>query len=393
MKAPKLDLGMSPTAFLTHHWQKRPCLIRGALTGFIDPLSPEELAGLACEPEVESRLVLGSADGGWELRHGPFGESTFTDLPAVDWTLLVQDVEKHLPALVALLEPFRFIPDWRMDDLMVSYAARGGSVGPHVDSYDVFLIQGLGRRRWEIAEPQNDPPLVAGLELRVMADFQASESWELEPGDMLYLPPGVPHHGVALEPCLTYSVGFRSPSVGELLVDLAHSLAGELDPDWRYGDLDLQPVDNPGQLDAAVVDRVRALLDRALALDDSTLGNWFARVVTSPKVEFAAQALDHPFTAQTLGAELSAGEPLERNPGSRLAYRAEETGLQLYVDGQGHGLDPGLDGLVRLLCARHSLDRATLEPWLDDPRGMELLLLLVNGGHLLIYDHDEEPRP
>jgi len=387
----RLNLGMPPADFLSRHWQKRPLLIRAGLTPFRDPLSPEELAGLACEAEVESRLVLGNRERGFELRHGPFAEHAFSALPAVDWTLLVQDVEKHLPALGELLAPFRFIPDWRIDDLMVSYAVTGGSVGPHMDSYDVFLIQGLGRRRWELGAPQPTPSLVADSPLRLLAGFQPTEAWELAPGDILYLPPGVPHWGVALEPCLTYSVGFRSPAVGELLVDLAHTLAGELDPEWRYQDPELALADHPGRLDDAAVARVRTLLEQTLyRLDDAALGDWFARVLTSPKLAFSARALDRPFDEAGLLAELAAGERLERNPGSRFAFRDSAGGLNLYVDGHAWPLPADLGPLARRLCEPAPLDRAGLGELLAEPRALALLLQLVNSGYLLIYDDAED---
>ena len=170
---PKVLGELSPAQFLAEYWQKQPLLVRGAWPGFQDPLTPEELAGLACEEGVESRLVL--EQGGekpWEVRHGPFVDDDFLKLPDSHWTLLVQDVEKHIADLAALLEPFRFIPDWRIDDLMISYAPPAGTVGPHVDDYDVFLLQGQGRRRWQISrrpvEPDNCLP---DTELRILREF------------------------------------------------------------------------------------------------------------------------------------------------------------------------------------------------------------------------------
>lgn len=382
----QLDLGMPVATFLAEYWQQRPLLIRQGFKDFSDPISPEELAGLACEPEVESRLIVGSLTQGWELRHGPFQEEDFSRLPAIDWTLLVQDLDKHLPQLCELLEPFRFIPDWRIDDLMASYAPKGGSVGPHVDSYDVFLVQGLGQRRWDVAERQSQAPLLPDLPLKILADFQPTQGWELHAGDILYLPPGVPHHGVALEPCLTYSVGFRSPSAADLIIDLAHSLAADLDPDWRYTDPDLQIQSNPGELHPRAVQRVRQLLDQALALDDQQLADWFARVVSSPKVEFSARPLDNPFSLDELQAELAAGEALERNPGSRFVYR--DSPLSLYLDGHARSIPEALRPLVQMLCQHRRLAQGHLSDWLLHPQGAELLLELINQGYLLIYDED-----
>lgn len=210
--------GLSAAQFLREYWQKQPLLIRKAMPHWRDPLSPEELAGLACEPGVEARLVLQRAGvGPWSVRHGPFSEADFLTLPETHWTLLVQDAEKQAPALLGdFLEPFRFIPDWRCDDLMISYAPTDGSVGPHWDQYDVFLLQGKGRRRWQIStQPLQPDNLLPDTELRILCDFTPEQEWLLEPGDMLYLPPRVAHHGVAVEPCLTYSIGWRAPAYRE----------------------------------------------------------------------------------------------------------------------------------------------------------------------------------
>jgi 50S ribosomal protein L16 3-hydroxylase len=191
---------LTPAGFLREYWQKEPLLLRTAFPDFEPQLDPDDIAGLACDEHAESRLIAGSfAEGSWTLRHGPFDEGDFAALPARDWTLLVQDVEKHYPPLRRLLARFDFLPDWRIDDLMVSVAGPGGSVGPHVDQYDVFLLQAAGRRRWQIAR-SFDPALLPGCELNVLRRFEPELEWDLQPGDVLYLPPGVAHHGIALEP-------------------------------------------------------------------------------------------------------------------------------------------------------------------------------------------------
>ena len=202
MTTPATLLGQLDTrSFLELHWQKRPLLVRGALPGIDPGLNAEELAGLACEDGVDSRLVL-ERDGRhpWDVRFGPFSRQDFASLPATHWTLLVQEVDRLLPGVAALLEHFRFVPNWRIDDVMVSYAAPGGSVGPHVDNYDVFLIQAAGHRKWSLgAGPLPDPaPCLPDLGLEILESFEPAASWELEPGDMLYLPPRLAHHGVCL---------------------------------------------------------------------------------------------------------------------------------------------------------------------------------------------------
>ena len=220
-------LGMPPAHFLRDYWQKRPLLIRGAFPGFVSPLSPEDLAGLACEEAALSRIVRHDRrKDQWTLRHGPFAETEFPKLPKRDWTLLVQDVDKWDADVRALLDRYRFLPAWRIDDVMISFAAPGGSVGAHVDQYDVFLLQGQGRRRWQI-DTRADPPTAFrdDVELKLLRDFHPTHTWTLEAGDMLYLPPGVPHHGVAADACLTFSIGMRAPSQAELMLDFAEHLA------------------------------------------------------------------------------------------------------------------------------------------------------------------------
>ncbi len=315
--------GLSPAEFLERYWQKRPLLIRGAMPGFRDPLSPEELAGLACEPEVESRLVL-ERDGPypWQLRYGPFEEREFLALPESHWTLLVQDVDKQAPDLAAgIVEPFRFIPNWRIDDLMISYAPAQGSVGPHVDDYDVFLLQGMGRRRWQIStQPIAGDNFLPETALRIMREFMPEQEWILEPGDMLYLPPRVAHHGVALESCLTYSIGFRAPSQRELVISYVDFLLEDIDPDIRYRDPELRPQENPGAIGAAALTKIKTLLRQRLAGDDELIESWFGRYITEPKPSFSVEPDETPWNEQELKAHLKQGGQIERNPGSRFAY-------------------------------------------------------------------------
>lgn len=251
--------GLSARAFLADYWQKRPLVVRGAWPRFADPVSVSDLFRLAARADCESRLVI--RDGArWRLEHGPLRPSRSRRLPARRWTLLVQGLNHFVPAADRLLRAFRFVPYARLDDVMVSYAAPGGGVGPHVDSYDVFLLQGRGRRRWRIAN-RGDLELDARAPLKILRRFRPAEDWILEPGDMLYLPPGVAHEGTALEPCLTYSIGFRAPSSQELAVAFLAFLEDRLDPGGhRYADPDLRPARRPAALDDALVERCAAML-------------------------------------------------------------------------------------------------------------------------------------
>ena len=267
--------------FLQEYWQQKPLLIRQALPGYISAISPDELAGLALEEEVESRLVVGGGNN-WSLRHGPFTEQDFLDLPQQDWTLLVQAVDLWVPQVQQLLELFAFLPLWRLDDVMVSFACPGGSVGPHFDQYDVFLLQVAGTRRWQIGgQCDGSTPLKADCQIRMLESFSSREEWLLEPGDMLYLPPGIAHWGVAESECLTYSIGFRSPNIADLLADLAVELMAQ-GYDAHYRDPAMSQALAGPDIAQAFVAQAKQQLWQAIDNDD-LIGDWFARFMTAPK--------------------------------------------------------------------------------------------------------------
>lgn len=273
---------MSASEFLSDFWQKRPLFIKGAFPAFDDPISKEELAGLACEPDAEARLVLRREEQ-YSVEHGPFSEARFSTLPESGLSLLVQDVEKHFPRVERILEAFRFLPRWRIDDVMISYSNEGGSVGAHVDAYDVFLLQGTGRRRWQIAT-SFDPHAVHEGGLKLLSTFTPETEFLAEPGDLLYLPPHVAHFGTTLEESLTYSVGGRAPTEEHLHADLAQWLA-ERGESARYRDPDLAacaPLDS-GRIDASALDRLRELLRTAADSPDDRLASFFGRYLTEPK--------------------------------------------------------------------------------------------------------------
>ena len=373
--------GLSPGDFLKRHWQKKPLLVRGAFPGFSSPLTAEELAGLACEPGVEARLVVQTRKApGWKLSHGPFKHRDFIRLPKNRWTLLVQDVDKHVPGMEALLDPFRFIPNWRIDDLMVSYAADGGSVGPHVDAYDVFLLQAQGMRRWDISTGLHPELDIPGLELKQIGSFEPEESWLLMPGDMLYLPPGVAHHGIAFGDCMTYSIGFRTPSRAEMLADFAGQLVQAAGVDLHYSDPDLGPTAHPGELSAAARSRVRTMLRGGLSPSDETLDIWFGRYMTEPKPWLKPQPPSRRCSAATLKARLKQGRALRRHPAVRIAWFDARRHCHLFVDGVHHPLARPLARFARLLSDSQRIEAKTLRPYLTDPAAVALLLQFINAG-------------
>jgi 50S ribosomal protein L16 3-hydroxylase len=377
--------GLDAQRFLQDYWQQQPLLMRQALPGVSNPLAPEELAGLACEAEVESRLIVEQGRTPWELRHGPFTEDAFTSLPASHWTLLVQDVDKHLPAAAELLEHFSFMPRWRLDDLMISYAADQGSVGPHLDAYDVFLVQTLGTRRWQISShPYSDADLVPGLDLKVLNQFAAEHSWVLEPGDVLYLPPGVAHWGIAEGPCMTCSVGFRSPSQRELAAGWLQTVLDQSSEQRRYRDPRGLAAGLGGRIPTTAVAAVRALLEELCQWDDADLTRWFGQFITEPKPQLEPLPPDPELTLDALAAGLTAGQRLVPHPYARLAYVADDAAqVQLYADGQAYTLSSTPPWVVRL-CDREPLSGDDL-PADHQP----LLAELYNQGSLL-WEHEAD---
>lgn len=271
---------LSPRRFLARHWQKAPLFVPQALPGFRDLLTPGDLVELVSRDDVPSRLVV-ERDGHWSVRHGPLSRRDFRGLRHARWTLLVQGVDQVLPEGKALLEAFSFIPHARLDDLMVSFAPAGGGVGPHFDSYDVFLLQGLGHKHWRISG-QQDRDLVPGAPLRILQRFHAEQEWTVGAGDLLYLPPKYAHWGVALDDCLTYSIGFRAPSAQELVGQFLAYLEEHLEPEGMYEDPDLQLQRHPGEIADAMVERVTDLL-RQIRWGRADVADFLGRYLTEPK--------------------------------------------------------------------------------------------------------------
>jgi 50S ribosomal protein L16 3-hydroxylase len=269
--------GMKPQQFLDEYWQKKPLLIRNAIPGFKGLLTPAQAKQLAADEDVESRLVHAGSEG-WEMLSGPLRKRDFPKSGA--WTVLVQGLNLLLDEGDALLRKFAFIPFTRLDDLMVSYATDGGGVGPHFDSYDVFLLQGLGQRRWQISA-QKDLTLVEGAPLKILKNFKPSQEWVLNAGDMLYLPPKYAHNGIAIGECMTYSIGFRAPSARELSSAFLGFLEEKLSLEGLYTDPDLRATPTPARIPDEMAARVAEMLSRI---------RWAQRDVT----EFLGQYLSEP---------------------------------------------------------------------------------------------------
>lgn len=376
--------GITAREFLRDYWQKKPLLIRQAIPDFESPIDADELAGLALEEEVESRLVIEHGERPWELRRGPFAEDAFSTLPEREWTLLVQAVDQFVPEVAELLEQFRFLPSWRIDDVMISFAAPGGSVGPHFDNYDVFLLQAQGKRSWKIGQMCNsESPLLQHADLRILAEFEESAEWVLEPGDMLYLPPRLAHFGIAEDDCMTYSVGFRAPSAAEVLTHFTDFLSQYLTDEERYTDADAQPVSDPHQIQTDALDRLKSLLAEHMS-DERMLLTWFGQFMTEPR--YPELVAGEELGEDDFISALQDGAILVRNPSARMAWSEVDDDVLLFASGQSRYLPGKLRELLKLICAADALHADNLGPWLADEDGRDLLCELVKQGSLGFAD-------
>lgn len=338
--------GLTPSQFMKRHWQKKPLLVRNAISGFVPCVNRAELVALAAQEGVESRLIVDS-DKGWKMRHGPLLKRSLPPFSQKKWTFLVQGVDLHHDGVHALLQQFRFVPDARLDDLMVSYATDGGGVGPHFDSYDVFLLQAHGQRRWRIGR-QKDLSLQPGVPLKILQNFEAEEEFVLNPGDMLYLPPKYAHDGVAQGECMTWSIGFRAPQKGELARELLLGLADEAFDalgDGIYADPAQPAVSSPAAIPPSLAVFSRQVLDKALKnpdLLDSLLGEY----LTEPKSNVW-------FEGSETGADLSQGVQLDRR--TKMMYDERH----VFINGESFRVGGKDARLLRQLADKRSLSAAS----------------------------------
>ena len=377
-------MNVSVEKFLSEYWQKKPLLIRQALPDITPPIFADELAGLACEEEVESRLIIHDAESDqWELTHGPFTEETFQALPQTHWTLLVQAVDHWVPAAADFLSQFYFIPSWRVDDLMISYSGDKGGVGPHYDNYDVFLVQVSGRRQWEVCGIHDESsPRCPDTPVKILSEWEPEDCWVLEPGDLLYVPPRVGHSGIAVgENCMTCSVGFRAPSHGDMLRDFSEHIGEQLSEEIRYADPDLVPQANPGQISPEAVKKVQRVLTQYVE-DSDALARWFGRYMTSPKY-LDEESAHEEYRLEDVRKHLATGKKLMRNEGSRFAFQEYGKSLLLFVDGRQYTCSESVTELVKTLCAERIIKP---EVCVSTEEHDSLLLDLLNHGSLYLSD-------
>jgi len=339
--------GLDARSFLCRHWQKRPLVARQALPRYETLVTREALFELAVRDDVPSRLVTRSGRR-WNVAHGPFSRRALARLPRRGWTLLVQGVNQVLPAAQSLLLEFNFIPYARLDDVMVSYAPPGGGVGPHFDSYDVFLLQLAGTRRWRVSA-QRDLALIENAPLKLLRRFRPEREWRLAPGDMLYLPPQVAHDGIAVDECLTASIGFRAPGAQELAARFLEFLQDELALAGAYRDPDLRPAQRPAQIGSGMLRQVAHTLDR-IDWDKRDVLAFLGQYLTEPKAHVVFQRPARPLSAAMFARRA-------RRSGVRLDLKTQMLfrGRSVFVNGERHEVGARAAQLLTKLADRRRL--------------------------------------
>ena len=373
-------IGLNPERFLADYWQQKPCVIRQGIENFKDFLSADELAGLAMEETVESRLIS-QQDGKWHAEFGPF--ESYDHLGERDWSLVVQATNHWTPSLEALIQRFDFLPRWRFDDVMVSFATPGGGVGPHIDLYDTFICQGSGRRHWRVGDKGAHKQFAAHEALRHTEAFAAIIDVELEPGDILYIPPEFPHEGVALENSMSFSVGYRSAPAREMLSHLADYVGDQELAGQQIVDPKRRECQQSGQIDEADFQRLKQQL--MSSLNDPLLTDFFGSSLSQSKCELdlPEQSLDYEIEDLR---ELLAETELIRLGGLRCLYLSENVAQGVfYINGERTALvsdeDRNIAAFMVLLCDQQTLTEQDLLPWLDDDVVMSQLTHWLNQGY------------
>ena len=370
-------LNLDRGTFLAQHWQSQPLLIRNAIRDFKPPVSSDELAGLALEEQVESRLIEHHGNA-WHVHHGPFQPCDFDrDHP---WTLLVQAVDHYLPAVAELRKLIDFIPQWRVDDIMVSYAAEGGSVGPHYDNYDVFLLQGSGERLWKLGQfCDGSTALLPHDQLRILDTFETTEEHLLRCGDILYVPPGMAHWGIAQTECTTFSIGFRAPRISDMVSRWADQLLEKLEPDTFYRDAKRAPMSRAGEIHQRDLDR--ALVQLREALEQADGSKWFGELVTEPHYTLLQ---DEDNLAQSLAVLTGDPKTAELAPAAKLAWQQDATSIIVFANGECREFGESILPSLLILCENWCLTAPQMKTALADVSTAALLDYLAESGVICV---------
>ena len=373
-----LNLGnLTPEQFLTEYWQKKPHIFRQGFKNFEDPISPDELAGLASDEMVESRLVW-QKDDQWNAAFGPF--ESYDHLGEKDWSLIVQAVDYWAPEAAAMIEPFRFIPNWRLDDLMVSFASEGGSVGPHIDHYDVFICQGSGKRHWRVGDRGDLKEYAAHEALLHVEPFEAIIDEILQPGDILYIPPGFPHEGIGLEPSMSFSVGFRTNSATDMMSGLADFMIDKELGKQLIEDPDRDISVTPGVINDRDLARITQHLQTVIG-NKKIMTHFAGCYFTTAKHELDIEIPEPLFkTNDTINA--ISDQPLSRLGGLRCSYFEEsvDDGI-FYINGEQYNLSASLSAAIKLLCNQQQIELSDISDWTDNDEFMNFITRMINEGY------------
>ena len=374
----KLLNGLSRSEFLSKYWQKKPLCIQQAIPNFSTPVSQQHLTTLSQLSEVESRIITGSDIETWECHYGPFDHAFFTSLPDKNWTLLVQSVDHHIPAVARLLEQFDFIPNWRVDDIMISLASDGGSVGPHIDQYDVFLLQAEGQRHWQINDKDyTESDLIDHSELKLLSEFNSLQDWILEPGDMLYLPPGVAHYGIAKGDCITISIGFRAPTDQELLAAFADDLPLTQTP-FFYTDPELSLQNHCGEIDKHHISYIHQMMINRI-IDDETFQQWFGRFITDSRTR--DEQINDDCSFEDFDILFKQHHILNRYGDIRISYIQQTDHLDLFIAGQHEQVPANLTEFIQYLSQHRQLEYDKITAMPEKAKVVEILFTMYQFGY------------
>jgi 50S ribosomal protein L16 3-hydroxylase len=381
---------ISIETFLTEYWQKKPLLIRNAFPDFESPIDPDEVAGLALEEDVESRIILEDGPNTkWELENGPFSEDRFESLPDSNWTLLVQAVDQWVPEMADLLEHFNFLPSWRLDDIMVSFAPKGGSVGPHYDQYDVFLLQAEGQRKWQLGPKcKADTELRNDSKLSILNTMHVTDEWTVNPGDLLYIPPMYAHNGVAENDCMTFSIGFRAPNETAVLQGISDLASIPLTEFNRYSDPSQSNASkSPALIDDASAERILEIVKSKLS-DQTLARRWLAETMTETKYEDLHEQLEESLEWDEITPLMTNQHRLTQNETTRWAYFLDGETLHLFVNGIEYSYDNETSAkrLIEMLANNRHNKICDLTDLISTKPNQDILLSLINSNYLYFDD-------
>ncbi|MFT2110166.1 JmjC domain-containing protein [Marinomonas sp. 2405UD68-3] len=386
--------GMTIRTFMEEYWQKKPLVIRGGLKDFPLPLEADELAGLSMEEEVESRIVIEKGNTPWELQQGPFTDETFANLPEEEWTLLVQAVDHWVPEIQELKERFHFLPSWRLDDIMVSYATKGGSVGPHFDQYDVFLIQMSGGRRWQVLPPDQytDIP-IKDIDLHILSEFTPNPEleYDLHTGDILYLPPNYAHNGRALDnECMTYSVGFRAPSIQDALTGIHDQLIEQADEKKRFAAPGLFKEIHHAEIDSSDLSYLHSELSKLLDQPEKLL-DWLGQNMSDVKYPEYQKILTTEETEQAF-SQIQKGATFFRPGDARICYATSTENsrqIKLFCNGDHLVVDHTLESFIQAICDQVEFEFTELDFDKHSDIALILKFLLQTQGLIELTENEE----